>query len=325
MDKLARLTKVDLREGWQSEAGDFTPWLAKCENLKLLGEAIGLELECEGQEQRVGPFRADILCKDTATDAWVLIENQLEDTDHTHLGQLITYAAGLEAVTIVWVAAQFRDEHRAALDWLNERTDEKINFFALEVELWRIGDSPVAPKFNVVCQPNGWRRYVADAAKAAALTDRGQLQFGYWSAFLKRLRDRGRMSISSREGRDANWIGFGIGSSYFRLWTQMYFRDKSLGVGMTCKAPHAKRNYSLLLRRAKEIENELGFPLEWEEEPDSSYSYIAVYQPVASFDESEWAKQHDWMAERLEAFHRVMPKFIRDLPPVDEPEHAPVH
>src|SRR5256885_2050308 len=135
---LGRLQRVDLREVWLSESSGFTPWLAQQENMKLLGETIGIDLECEAQEKEVGPFRADILCKDTATDSWVLIENQLERTDHGHLGQLLTYAAGLEAVTIVWVAREFTDEHRAALDWLNEITGQKFNFFGLEIELWRI-------------------------------------------------------------------------------------------------------------------------------------------------------------------------------------------
>jgi hypothetical protein len=122
---LGRLKKVSLREAWASESTDFTPWLAQPENLELLGEAIGIELETHTEEARVGPFRADILCKDTATDSWVLIENQLERTDHSHLGQLLTYAGGLEVATIVWVAEKFTEEHRAALDWLNEHTDEK--------------------------------------------------------------------------------------------------------------------------------------------------------------------------------------------------------
>ena len=151
--QLGRLKKVELREGWVSEAADFTPWLAQDDNLALLGETIGIELELESQEKEVGPFRADILCKDTTTDQWVLIENQLERTDHTHLGQLLTYASGLNAVSIVWIAERFTEEHRATLDWLNEHTDEKINLFGLEIELWQIGDSAIAPKFNVVCHP----------------------------------------------------------------------------------------------------------------------------------------------------------------------------
>jgi hypothetical protein len=124
---LGRLQKVSLREVWVSEAGSFTPWLAEEGNLKLLGDTIGLDLEFESREKEVGLFRADILCKDLANDGWVLIENQLERTDHSHLGQLITYAAGLDAFTVVWIAERFTAEHRAALDWLNKWTSANIN------------------------------------------------------------------------------------------------------------------------------------------------------------------------------------------------------
>src|SRR3954454_8795457 len=148
--QLGRLQRVSVRDYWLDEAREFTPWLAQEENIALLGETIDLELEVEAQERNVGPFRADILCRDTITGHFVLIENQLERTDHIHLGQLLTYAAGLEAVTIVWVARQFTEEHRAALDWLNGITNTTINFFGLEIELWRIGNSDLAPKFNAV-------------------------------------------------------------------------------------------------------------------------------------------------------------------------------
>jgi hypothetical protein len=139
---LGRLERVDRRTIWSSESSDFTPWLATEDNIAARGDAIEIDLEVEAQEKDVGPFRADILCKDTATNNWVLIENQLERTDHSHLGHLLTYAAGLQAVSIVWIAQQFTDEHRAALDWLNEITDGRFNFFGLEIELWRIGSSP---------------------------------------------------------------------------------------------------------------------------------------------------------------------------------------
>ena len=138
-NQLGRLQRVSLRDIWQHEASDFTPWLAKEENLALLGETLSLELELEGQEENVGPFKADILCKDTLSGQFVLIENQLERTDHSHLGQLITYAAGLEAVTIVWIADRFTDEHRAALDWLNEISDDSAHFFGLELNSGGLG------------------------------------------------------------------------------------------------------------------------------------------------------------------------------------------
>src|SRR5688572_3350887 len=156
---------VPLREAWESESGDFTPWLAQEENIEQLSEALGLELEVEAQEKDVGPFRADILCKNTVDGTWVLIENQLERTNHGHLGQLLTYAAGLEAVTIVWISQRFTEEHRATLDWLNQITDERFNFFGVEVELFRIGTSPLAPNFKVVSKPNDWSKTVTDAAK----------------------------------------------------------------------------------------------------------------------------------------------------------------
>ncbi len=154
---LGRLEKItDLRDVWKTEAQDFTPWLATEGNLALLGDTVGLDLECEAVEKDVGPFRADILCRETGSNSLVLIENQVERTDHIHLGQLLTYAAGLNTVTIVWIAKRFTDEHRAAFDWLNEITGDEISFFGLEIELWRIGDSPIAPKFNVVSKPNEW-------------------------------------------------------------------------------------------------------------------------------------------------------------------------
>ena len=155
--------------------------MAKPENIEILGALLGVELEVVEEESSVGPFRADILCLDTATSDHVLIENQIERTDHTHLGQLLTYSSGLSAVTIVWIAKQFTDEHRTALDWLNSKTEVNISFFGLEVELWRIGNSEPAPKFNIVSKPNKWSRAVAKASSGkSSLTENERLQIEYW-------------------------------------------------------------------------------------------------------------------------------------------------
>ena len=218
-NKLGKLQQVELRNIWTSEADDFTPWLAQEENLILLGDAIGIELELEAQEKNVGPFRADILCKDTATDNWVLIENQLEKTDHVHLGQLLTYASGLKAVTIVWIAKRFTEEHRAALDWLNEITDDRFNFFGLEVELWQIGSSEVAPKFNVVSKPNDWSKTVAAGAsqiKNTELTDSKILQRDFWAAFSDYVKEQGS-NIKTTKPLPHHWMTIAIGRSGIRL------------------------------------------------------------------------------------------------------------
>ena len=187
MLELGRLERVDLREVWKIEAQDFTPWLASEESLSVLADTLHMELELVALETNVGPFRADILCRNADGGAWVLIENQLERTDHSHLGQLLTYAAGLNAVTICWIAESFTEEHRATLDWLNEITDDSFRFFGLEVELWQIGKSPVAPKFNIVSKPNDWRGSIVDPEP---LPPRKQLQREFWSALMQRLDDR---------------------------------------------------------------------------------------------------------------------------------------
>jgi hypothetical protein len=169
---LGHLEPVPLRTAWSREDHGFTPWLAEPANLDLLGATLGLKLERARTETRIGPFRADILCREVCEDRLVLIENQLERTDHGHLGQLITYMAGLDAATIVWIAAEFTEEHCAALDWLNIATDDRFRFFGLEVQVWRIGDSMKAPAFRIVSQPNEWARQARETARAV---ERGEM------------------------------------------------------------------------------------------------------------------------------------------------------
>ena len=181
--ELGKLEKVELRAFWKKEDRDFTPWLVTEGNIQILSEAIGIDLEVQSHEESVGPFRADILCLDTATNHYVLIENQLERTDHIHLGQLMTYAAGLDAVTIIWISPRFTEEHRAALDWLNRITDDTFSFFGIEIELYRIGDSPAAALFSIVSKPNDWAKSVKKTATTQSTNERSILQQEYWSEF----------------------------------------------------------------------------------------------------------------------------------------------
>ncbi len=150
---LGVMTRVEnLRSIWPDEARDFTPWLAKEQNLKLLGDAVGIDLVLEEKESSVGAFSADIYVKEEGTNRRIIIENQLEATDHDHLGKLITYASGKSADVVIWVVKKARDEHRQAIEWLNQRTDNSLGFFLLEIELWKIDNSRTAVKFNVVEQ-----------------------------------------------------------------------------------------------------------------------------------------------------------------------------
>ncbi|MGB4782678.1 DUF4268 domain-containing protein [Candidatus Methylomirabilis sp.] len=320
---LGRLQKVELREVWTSESSDFTPWLAQEENLKLLGEAISIELELESLEKEVGPFRADILCKDTATDNWVLIENQLERTDHPHLGQLLTYAAGLNAVTIVWIAERFTEEHRTTLDWLNERTDDKINLFGLEIELWRIGDSPIAPKFNIISQPNDWSRTVQQAAAAGGeVSAHKQLQLKFWTAFKQYMETEGSF-IRCQKPLPQHWTNHAIGRSGVHLTSIVSLWNSETGVkGPEIRAelymdgPSAKQEFASLEKQKEGIENALGFALTWHNPENKAMCRLYTRQNADFLDEALWPQQFEWLKQRLETMHKVFGPIVKNMKPV---------
>lgn len=178
--QLGIIERIPVRDVWRHEALDFTKWLAQEENLTQLGEACSIDLEFVDVESAVGSFAVDIFAKESGSDRRVVIENQLEDTNHDHLGKIITYAAGKDAEVVIWVVARARDEHRKAIEWLNEHTDDECSFFLVEIEVWRIGDSQMAPRFNVVESPNEWAR--VEKAKTG-LSDTRTTQLGYWQAY----------------------------------------------------------------------------------------------------------------------------------------------
>jgi Domain of unknown function (DUF4268) len=317
---LGRLHKVDLREAWSSESSDFTPWLAQEENLKLLGDAVGIELELESQEKEVGPFRADILCKDTANDTWVLIENQLEKTDHSHLGQLLTYAAGLNAVTIVWIAERFTEEHRAALDWLNERTDEKINLFGLEIELWRIADSPIAPKFNIISQPNGWSKTVQQAAAASGeVSELKQFQFRFWTAFKDYVETKGSF-VRCQKPLPQHWTNHAIGRSGVHLASVVSTSNSETGtkgteirVALTLDGPDAKQEFAALEIQKESLEHALGFPLTWHNPENKAMCRLFTRKDADFLSENLWPEQFAWLKDRLEIMHRVFAPVVKEI------------
>ncbi|WP_193368037.1 DUF4268 domain-containing protein [Pelagibius marinus] len=318
---LGRLERVELRDIWTSEASDFTPWLGQSENLAVLAETLGMDLELEAQEKNVGPFRADILCKDIGSDAWVLVENQLERTDHTHLGQLLTYASGLQAVTIVWIASRFTEEHRSTLDWLNKITDESFRFFGLEVELWRIGQSPAAPKFNIVSKPNDWSREVARAARAIDDTELSEtriMQRAYWEALHRVLNTVDGPVSGNRKAAPQSWMPYSVGRAHFQLSAVMNRPKKQVRAELYMTGRNAKAFFWLLEQQKEAIEQELGYPLDWEELPAGQDSRIAVYFEEADpEDESDWPRQHEWLAKRLNEFHRVFSQRVKALDPAD--------
>ena len=307
-----RLERLNLRDYWEREDTHFTPWLAEEENISLLSKTIEIELEVQDQEARVGPFRADILCRNTSDGTLVLIENQLEKTDHTHLGQLMTYGAGLDAVTLIWIVETFTEEHRAALDWLNRITDETFHFFGLEVELWRIGNSNAAPKFNLVAKPNDWSKTAREAAdlSRSKLTPWQQLQIEFWASFGDRIEDIGA-SFKRPSPYPSPWTGFGLGRTGAQLIVGFTKSDATVTVVIDSQKHPSW--FGLLEQGSSSVEAELGFAVTWKEQPNLKTSSISLSQNVDMTDQQEWGGVQEWMIQHLTDFDRVFRPRIKEL------------
>jgi hypothetical protein len=317
---LGRLEKIDdLRNTWLDEARNFTPWMAETENLSILSDALGLGsdgLELEAVEKFVGPYRADILCRNTADGAWVLIENQLERTDHNHLGQIIVYAAGLGATTIVWVSKQVSPEHKAALEWLNTISDGGPSFFAVEIELWRIGESPLAPRFNIVVSPNDWTRSAASAKKGLEeneISDTRRMQRSYWAAVEAKVAERGG-PLNPVSPPAQSWLTHGIGKTGVGLGMAMHNWEKWIRVEVYLGGKFAKIWFAQLLTHKQEIETALCVSLEWQELPERQDCRICLYSRDSDpWKEADWARQHTWLVNSAVRFHQVFRPFIAKL------------
>ena len=251
--ELGTFKKVDLREVWPHEALDFTRWLAEAENLSLLGEAVGMTLELRETESSVGSFSVDIFATDADAGTKVVIENQLEDTNHDHLGKIITYAAGKGAQTVVWVVKRARDEHRQAVEWLNAHTDSEVAFFLVEVEVWRIGESLPAPRFSVVERPNDWAR--AEKAKDG-LSETGKMQIEYWQRYREAALDDVAFSAHMRpqKPQPQNWSTVRVGTSRWQLAMQCQ-RNR---IGIEAYVPNDKDLASRFIAEQKRLEGLIG-------------------------------------------------------------------
>lgn len=295
---IGRLEAVDLREVWSHEARDFTPWLLA--NADRLAEALGMELELEHAEHPVGDFALDLIGTDASSGDRVIIENQLEPTDHNHLGQLLTYAAGTDAAAIVWLAQSFREEHRRALDWLNERTDSDTRFFGVAVRIWRIGDSYPAPQFDVVAAPNDWGKRVRSTAAAQQRGEgKKRLYFEFWFELSNKIAERGY--AWTRPGRQSgtNWLDFlsgapvgtHFGANFTRemLRTELHFRDP--------EQVDPSTSFDHFLSRRAALEEAYGEKLEFEALEGKKASRIAVYRTGSVENTAAWPEYIDWLID----------------------------
>jgi hypothetical protein len=306
MEKLGRIERVDLRSIWTKEDKHFTTWLAKPENLKILGKTLGVVLELEAQEKDVGPFRADILCKNAAGEnCRVVIENQIEKTDHKHLGQLLTYASNLEAATIVWISAEFTEQHRAALDWLNQLAGTSARFFGLEIELLTIDGSVPAPRFNVVCKPQDSgptvHRTAKDSTTGGGGTPLHNLRLKYWAAFRSYLQEHSN-KLQTKEPSGNLWYSFKIGATGAHFSSRVFYSERRIEVGLVITCKDAKSIFNELLSEKHAIEAIIGSPLDWR---DKKSPGINLSSPADPYDEATWPQQFAWLQSNLEKFDQA--------------------
>ncbi len=313
MPELGVLKRVDLRTVWPKEAYDFTPWLAQ--HLSSLTEVLGMELELQGQEMPVGSFSSDIIARDLGRDRTVIIENQLEPTDHDHLGKLLTYAAGYDATTVVWIAKEIREEHRQALDWLNQRTDRDTEFYALVVELLQIDDSRPAYNFRVVVSPNEWRKEKVASAPGTAVSERGEAYRAFFQALIDELREKHQFT-RARAGQPQNWYTFSSGILGVSYGLSFAMRGK-VRAEVYLDLPNAEENKKLfdaLTQSKEQLESAFGEQLEWERLHDRRASRIAIYRPGTIEDPPQALEEiRRWGIDRLLRFKQVFGPRLAEL------------
>ncbi|MBA2846611.1 hypothetical protein HNP88_000795 [Methanococcus maripaludis] len=305
---LGKLEKVDLRKIWNHEAYDFTTWLSMDENIRILSDELGIDINVLQTEASVGSFNVDILAEEADCDRKIIIENQLEKTDHDHLGKLITYASGHNAEIIIWIVKEAREEHKRAIDWLNEYIDEKINFFLIQVELWKIGDSSPAPKFQIISRPNDWAKTIKHASDGGNLTNVQALQLEFWEAFNEYIEKNGQ-NFKLRKPRPQQYYDISYGNPSSHLTITVDTRNKV--INCMIYIDNSMDLYLKFYQNKEKIEKELGFSPEWDEMAGRKASKIYVTQNNVDLeDRNSWADYFSWIVCKLEILRDVFTKYL---------------
>ena len=280
--KLGKLKEIDIRKVWGHEQYDFSKWLSTEENIKELGDTLNLSLTDIETEKLVGAYRCDILCKDELTGKTVLIENQLEKTNHDHLGKIITYASGLDASVVVWIVSAARDEHASAIEWLNKHTDDDLSFFLIEVHVFTIGESAPAPQFKVIEQPNDFAKKAKNMANSPNLNNSQAKRLEFWNRFNEVIEERGK-PFNKRKATTDHWYSVAIGPSDCHISVDLVNRDHKIRVGLWIA--DSKDLFDRLYAHKQEIETNLGMHLNWDRLDNKKASVICTYISGLDFND----------------------------------------
>lgn len=306
MTELGILKKVDVRKVWEHEARDFSAWLVKPENLELLSEQLGIDIEPTGTEIGVGRFRIDILAEEPRTGHKIIIENQLESTNHDHLGKVITYAAGIDAKYIIWIVNDILPEHLKAVEWLNEHLDEEIRCFLIRIEVWQIGDSKPAPRFELISVKNDWAATLKSSSVSTGVSTTKLKQQEYWRGLCEYIRKKDQQ-IKLNTPRPQHWLSFSMGNSLAHIALTLNTQKNIFGCDLYIS--NDKTLYSYLNDNSEQIQAELGEQFEWFE--GKVAAGLGVYKDVNDvFQEEKLEENYEWMYERVLLFKKVFTPYI---------------
>lgn len=308
MATIGKLKEVDVRELWKHEQYDFSNWLSKTENLEYLNEILGLTLTDVNKEVYVGPYRCDLVAKDETSGVTVIIENQLEATNHDHLGKIITYASGLKAKVMVWIVKEAKEEHRAAIEWLNNNTGEDVNFFLIEIHAYRIGNSDPAPKFEVIERPNDFVKSSNKKGENGELNKSQSERLAFWEEFNQVVAAKGK-PFNQRKPSTDNWYDVALGSSEIHLAIELINKEKRVLVGAYIYRD--KQLFDRLKEHSSEIEDELGMKLEWDRMDNKKASRIKYYINGLDFDDhSNYPELMNQIIDTAVSMRTVFQKYL---------------
>lgn len=306
--ELSKIKKLELRTIWNHEALDFTKWLAEEENLNMLSETIGVDIKLIQVEANVGRYNVDILAEEESTGHKIIIENQLEDTNHDHLGKLLTYASGHDAKTMIWIVKNSREEHIKAIEWLNENTDDSLNFFLINIEVWQIDDSKPAPRFEVIVRPNEWAKTIRSTSGSGELTNTKLLQLNLWTRF-KDYCQLNYPNLKLQKPGPQHWYNFAIGSTLAHLCLLVNTKESYIGLELLAGD---QEFYKYLENYKEEIEKQIGHKLDWSLRNKTGNIRLKLNLDDV-LNEKNDSKSFEWLATNINIFKKVFTTYIREF------------
>lgn len=307
--EFGRLTEINVRDLWPHEQYDFSNWLAKSENIELLNDILGLTLVDIDKEVYVGAYRCDLVAKDETTGLRIIIENQLETSDHNHLGQIITYASGLDAKVVVWIVKEAREEHRSAIEWLNNNTSKELNFFLIELHAYKIGNSLPAPKFEVVEGPNDFIKNAKNSNNTATTNKTQSERLIFWTQFNELLTAKGK-PFNIRKATTDHWYDVALGTSEAHIAINLV--NKEACVVVEVYISNNKLLFDQLYAQKEQIEQALGFNLDWRRLTDTKKASRILYSiPGLNFDNhSNYQQLMNEIIDKVMQMKKVFSKYI---------------